>query len=471
MPSPRWGFEMTLGYFLRVLRKRWRIVAAMTVIGIVAAGILSLAAPKIYSANASNFVSIAASDSGESNALYQNSQFAMTRVESYPEVAMSPDVLQPVIDDLGLDLTVAELREQLTVVNPPSTVLIDVTAKNEDPEVAADVANSVSENLAKMIETLEQPRAGGTSPVKVSNAVPAGVPRAPTSPKTMMNLALGLVCGLTLGIFGAILRERFDTTIKTTEDLRALTGAAPLGVIRNDPTFKQNSLIALTQQGATVEDLRSVRTNLKFIDVDAPPRQLVISSAIAGEGKSVLTSNLAITLAHSQLRVCLVEADLRRPRATKYLGIEPGIGLSDVVVGQYTLDQALVEWHRGLLTVLPAGDAPPDPTHLLGSQATAQVLRELRSRFDLVLIDAPPLLPVSDAAILGALSDGVILIANFGRVRRDQIDLAANSLGSVGAQLVGTILNRAPMEQREAQYGPEYDIEPPHIPKHGLTSA
>jgi len=454
---------MTLSGYARVLRKRWRTVVTVALLCVLAAFGITALLPKSYVAQSTSFVSIAGAPStakaSAPDTLYQNSQFALNQVSSYPEIVTSPAVLQPVIDDLDLDTTVRELKAHVTATNPVDTVLLNIQATSSSPERARAIANSVAQHLGSLVETLETPRRGGASPVKVTTAVPAGLPLTPASPRPALNLALGLLLGVALGALVAAVRERLDTTVKSPDDLQDITGASPLGAIRNDAVAKQNPLLLTSARRATVEEFRSIRTSLRYVDVDKPPSQIVISSAIVGEGKSVLACNIAMIMAQGQMRVCLVEADLRRPQVSSNLGIDGSVGLTEVVAGEVDLDEVLVNWNRGTLTVLPAGATPPDPSHLLGSHAMNEVLERLRAAFDVVIIDAPPVLPVSDAAILGAMSDGVILVARHGRVTREQVRHALESLDAVNARLIGTVLNAVPAKTRESRYGPAYGYQ------------
>jgi capsular exopolysaccharide synthesis family protein len=449
-----------LHHYLQILRKRWITVVVVTVLCVLAAGIVSALTPATYAAHATSFVSV--TDAGSaSTSIAQSSQFAQSRVESYPEVVHSPKVLQPVIDDLGLDMTVQELDRKVTAVNPTNTVNLQVTATDHDPKLARDIANGVADNMALVIPELEKPTNGQDTPVKVTVTVPANTPMHPVSPRKALNLALGLVIGLALGIVGALIREATDTTVRSGSELYDLTGLSTLGSVRYDSSFRTQPLVAMQQRGFGVEDFRTIRTTLQFVNVDAPPRQIVVSSAIAAEGKSFTAVNLAITMAQADLTVCLVEADLRRPRAVGYLGLDGSLGLSDVVAGHYALDDALVEWNRGQVTVLPAGTTPPDPGQLLGSNAMEEVFTELRSRFDRVIIDAPPLLPVSDAVVLGGISDGVIVVARYRHVRREQFAMAIDNLRSANATVLGTILTQVPGKLHQARYGDDYDYAHP----------
>jgi capsular exopolysaccharide synthesis family protein len=443
---------VTLRAYLHILLKRWRMVLLGTVVGLGAAGLFSYLATPVYAANATAFVAISSAGTGADASLYQSSQFAMQRVKSYTEVVKSPDVLQPVIDELDLPMTVRDLRRVVAANNPVDTVLIQITASDRSPARARDIANAVSDQLGVVIERLETPREGGQAPVKVTTTVPSQTPQFPTSPRIPLNLALGLLAGLALGVVVAVVREQQDTTVKGGE-VEELTGHAPLALIGVNPQAKTHALITMRGHGRAVEEFRSLRTTLQFVDVDQPPKVIVITSALAAEGKTTTACNLAISLAQSSLKVCLVEADLRRPMASTMMGIDGSIGLSNVVAGQLDLADAMLPWHRGLLTILPAGTTPPDPTGLLASNNMASVLASLREDFDYVIIDAPPILPVSDAAVLARGSDGAVLVVRHGKSRREQVSRAVADLESVQARLIGTALTFVPARrQKDLRY-------------------
>lgn len=455
---------LTLSHYLGVLRRRWRIVASVLGFTVVVAAMVTSVMPIVYSAQATAFVSIT-SQRSEADSLYQDSQYALNRVQSYPQLAQGPEILDDVTDDLGLDTSVNQLRDQVTVVNPVDTVVLEVSAESDSPGRAADIANSLADTLGERIQELERPSTAAPSPVRVTTAVPATAPSGPVSPRPALNLALGLLLGLALGTAAALVRDRFDTTIKSSDDIASLAGASTLGLIREDSRFQKQPLVTVEADWDVVEDFRGIRTALRFVDIDRPPRQLVITSAIPDEGKSSFACNLALILAQTAQSVCLVEADLRRPRACDYLGVDEGLGLSDIVAGEVSLDGALVSWGGGELMVIPAGTTPPDPSQILGSKAMDDLLTTLRSRFDHVIIDSPPLLAVSDAAVLGPISDGVVIVARHRLVKREQLSLALERLETVGAHVLGVVLNRVRPKDREARFASYRDDRDPRRPR------
>jgi capsular exopolysaccharide synthesis family protein len=187
-----------------------------------------------------------------------------------------------------------------------------------------------------------------------------------------------------------------------------------------------------------------LRTNLQYVKVDQPPRAVTVTSSVAAEGKSFTACNLALALADAGKRVILVDADLRRPQACAHLGLPASRGLTTVLAGEASLEEVMVATKNRMLSAIPSGPIPPNPSELLGTARMIALLEQLKELADMVVIDSPPLLPVADAAILAHISDGTILVALHGKVRRDQVSRSVEQLDAVGARLLGSVLNRAP---------------------------
>ena len=201
---------------------------------------------------------------------------------------------------------------------------------------------------------------------------------------------MGGLLGLILGAGLVMVWEALDNTVRQLSDIIEITGVNPIGVIGFDQSAKEKPLAALNLRSTRSESFRAIRTNLQFVDVDHQPKVIVVSSALPSEGKTTTVLNLAITFAQAGQRVCLVEADLRKPRVADYLGIDGSVGLTNVLAGQIPLSEALVPWNRGMLQVLPSGPVPPNPSELLASDQMTQLLTYLRGDFDYVLIDGAP---------------------------------------------------------------------------------
>jgi non-specific protein-tyrosine kinase len=350
-------------------------------------------------------------------------------------------------------MTARQLAGRISASAPPDTVLIDISVRDGLPTQAMAIANAVAAQFAQVVGSLESPGRGLPSPVSVTVVRPAELPVAPVLPRSRLNLMLGLVLGLALGIGLALLREVLDTSVKTSEDLCALTGSAALGEIDFDAEVPNQPLVsAHDQRSKRIEAFRVLRTNLRYVDVDNPPRVVVFTSSVVAEGKSTTVCNLGITLAAAGVRVVLLEGDLRRPSIAEYMGLEGSVGLTDVLVGRSKLDQVLQPWGEVPLSVLPSGQIPPNPSELLGSAQMAALLAELRERADIVLVDAPPLLPVTDAAVLACACDGAVLVVRYGRTTREQVNRSLAALRNVDARLLGTVLSMVPSRER-GRYG------------------
>jgi tyrosine-protein kinase len=192
------------------------------------------------------------------------------------------------------------------------------------------------------------------------------------------------------------------------------------------------------------EAFRQLRTNLEYVDLDQAHKLTMVTSALPHEGKTTTACNLAIALAQSGKKVILIEADLRRPKAASYLGMENAVGLTTVLTGQVALELAIQPWRGGLMDFLGSGALPPNPSELLASSKTAAVLTSLSARYDAVILDAAPTLPVADAAVLAAHCHAVLLVARHGWVRAEQIVAAAETIRRVGAPVLGVVLSMVP---------------------------
>jgi capsular exopolysaccharide synthesis family protein len=438
--------------YIRILRKSWILITAMALLGIAAAAGYSLLQTPQYSATSKVFVST--QSGGTVSDLAQGNTFTTQRVQTYADLVTTPVVLLPVIADLGLEVDAGVLGRSITSSAPESTSLIEISVTDADPVLAAELANGTSESLTSVVDNLERPlEEGAVSPVKLTLVQQATVPSTPVSPNVPVNLVLGLLVGLALGIGIGVLREVLDTRIRTERDVKSVTEAAIVGGIAFDPKAVARPLIVQDDpRSPRAESFRSLRTNLQFIGAGSAGHSFVVTSSIESEGKSTTAANLAIALAAAGSRVVLVDGDLRRPKVADYMGIEGGVGLTDVLIGRAELQDVLQPWGRSSVTVLPAGKIPPNPSELLGSPGMEHLVETLAKDFDHVIYDAPPLLPVTDSAILGKLVGGALVVVAAGRTTKHQLEGAVTTLEHVGAPVSGIILTMLPTSGPDA-YG------------------
>lgn len=436
---------MELRHYLRILQRNWILLLVATLVGGAAGfGLSSLQTPR-YEATTRLYVSVR-SDSVGISELAQGTTFARQAVVSFVDVVNSSLVLERVIDELGLDTTPAKLRGAVSASTPLNSVIISVAVMDTDPDAAAAIANSVGANFSDVVvNTLERPEGQSASLVRIETIEPALAPTAAASPSFSLAVSLGAVAGLALGVLFAVGRSVLDTRIRTRHDIESVTDLPVLGGIPYDVAMTKRPLIVQSdRRGPGAEAFRSLRTNLQFIEVDGTARSFVISSAGPGEGKSVTTVNLALALAETGAKVALVDGDLRLPRVAEYMGIEGGAGLTDVLIGRAALADVLQQWGSGRLFVLPSGRIPPNPAELLGSEAMRRTIQALGNSFDYVLIDAPPLLLVTDAAVVSRLTSGALLVAASGSTRKPQFAAAIEKLNTIGSRIFGVVVSKMP---------------------------
>ena len=438
---------------LTALRLRWWLPVGGLILGALAGLGMSLLATPMYTSRTQLFVST--TQTGSATDVYQGSQFSQQRVSSYAQLIAGEELAGRVIDSLGLRTSPEDLQERIRATVVPNSVLLDVSVSDPSPERARDVAGAVGTEFTRMISELERPDGASASPVKVSVVNRASLPDRPSEPRTLRNVALGGLAGLLLGAGLAVARARLDRSVRDADQAAELAKAPVIGTVLQDDALAKAHVIERNLTNRTSEDYRRLRTNLQFLSVDEPPKVIMISSALPAEGKTTLAINLGISLAEAGRRVTVVEADLRRPRVTRYLGMVAGVGLTNVLAGSADLDDVLQTFDH--VTVMGAGPAPPNPGELLASGQMSAVLDKLRGANDFVIIDAPPLLPVADSTGLAPLVDGVLLSVRYGSTRTDQLEQAVATLERVHARTLGVVLNIVPrMAEIAAAYGYGY---------------
>ncbi|MEH3138888.1 MAG: polysaccharide biosynthesis tyrosine autokinase [Mycobacterium kyogaense] len=434
---------MSLQGFIKLLRIRWITVCVVLVASILAAVVISLFTTPLYQASTRLFVSTSAGSSLSD--IYQGNRFSQERVVSYAELLEGETLAQRTIDKLQLDIDAKTLQKRVTANSKLDTVLINVEVLDESPVRARDIANTLSDEFVAMVRELETPGDGSSPDSRVVVEQRASIPDEPVVPNTKRNIAIGVAIGVLLGIGTAVLRDLLDNSVKDRETLESITGSAVVGTIPLDKERQRQPAISFDNDNSSIaEAFRKLRTNLQFLAIDNPPRVIVVTSSMPSEGKSTTAINIALALAEAEHNVVLVDGDMRRPALHKYLDLVGAVGFSTVLSASTSLDDALQETRFSGLTVLTAGSVPPNPSELLGSVSARKLLSELRARFDFVIVDSTPLLAVTDAAILAAGADGVLIMARFGHTKREQLAHAVESLAGVGAPLLGAVFTMMP---------------------------
>jgi capsular exopolysaccharide synthesis family protein len=499
---------------LRLLRRRWKLVAGITAAVFAAAVGLTAFRSPIYAAHATLLIT-PTNETDVFNPQQDQYGAAQRRVATESAVVKSSAVAALVTQQLGE-------APPVTVTGSSDADIITITARNSDPKRATSVANAYANayvdakrtqgiddllaaskqvrdqvnDLQQQIDALdkqvqsapaaerdavsqsvsqrrtallsEQSAFGQTSDqlqVRIALASggasvvgPAVAPTTPVEPRPLRTGALALFVGLLLGICGAFLRENLDDRLRNKEELeRACDGLPVLGVV----TSYENTdalPVTLTQPSSScAESYRTLRTAIQFLGLDRRLRTLQVTSPNLGEGKTTTIANLGVALACAGVNVCIVDCDLRRPRLASLFGVDSTVGFASVLLGRSTLDNALQasEALGPCLRILPAGPIPPNPSELLASPRMQAVVEALAERYDLVLIDSPPTLPVSDALVVSRMADAVLMVASAGSTTRRNMQDALELMRNVSAPVIGSVLNRAKESARE-DYGYGY---------------
>lgn len=507
------GVEPTIRGYLHVLRRgRWW-VAAFSLLGLGISLALSLTATKQYSATAQLLVQ----STGNVNLSAGADQTLITAAEVQTELqlVMSAQVQSDVRKELGSTPGVSAAQVGQTNV-------IAVTAVSPDPALAAKIANtysqafvdwstataisnlSVAENqlnsqikaIGKEIDRMPSSTSAQASALSNQQAVlkgqlaqlqvvgatastglelvtPATVPTSPSSPKPSQDALLGILAGLALGVGAAFLRDSLDDTLTDSRALERVSGAPVLATVPMVPSWRKKTSLVVAAVSDPIsqpaEAYRSLRTSLQFAGEDRPLRTLLVTSPSAGDGKTATVVNLGAVFAQAGAQVVLVSCDLRRPALSQFFAPGENAELSSVLTGEQPLERAVTPvsgveglWMLGTRAVVG------NPTELLASQRMRDVVGELSKRFDLVLIDSPPVLPVADAMILSSYVDAVLLVVAAGQTRRAELRRTVGKLAQASAPVVGTVLNKATAQDEYGYYG---GYQPYVLPTDGAGAA
>lgn len=440
---------ITLMDLFRIVRKHilWGIITFVVVFAAVCA--YTFLVPPTYSATAQVFATYSDSSVQDDNNIsnFSNaSTYISNQIQSYPTLATTEAVLKPVIDDLGLDTTVANLAGQITATNPTNTAFVNITAETGDAKQASDIANSVAESLSNIVEKSLH-ASSKESPVKLSVVQRAAEPVTPSSPNVALYLAVGLVAGLILGVFATLIRDLMATRVKESRDLQDIINAPIMGRIPTDESLQERGkpLIISNPSGRITEEFRRIRTNLSFTSKveGSDARMIVISSVEPSEGKTTVSVNVAVALAENGAKVLLIDADLRHPSVADHIGLEGGAGLTHVLSDQATVKDAVQRYWKPNLHILPAGPKPLNASMLLNSKTMSKLLDTALHTYDYVIVDTAPLVVADDAAVFGAKGNGIVLVSGCDVTMKRDLKEIAVQLDNLNVPVMGFVFNFA----------------------------
>lgn len=441
-----------------VVQRRWWVI----VIGIGVGALVGLAASLMTTPKYQSEAVLYATSATDTNAqsAYQGSLASQQRMVSYAELAQSDVILTRAIEDGGLPLTVSEARSQISVTSKPGTVLLTIAAVNPSSDEAARLANAVANSMVGYVESLERPIDGGRPVASLTVITPAAPTNDVVSPNTLFNIALGVLGGLLFAAALMVAFYRLDTRVRNEEDLTSAGLGPVLATVPSSNELDWDRTADFAGGASpTAEAYRRLRTNLKFVAVGIDRPRILVTSPAPGDGKTTTAVNLSLALAELGRSVILVGADLRKPGLGSRVSVNSAIGLSDYLRGDAEIQDVVQPSGFRNLDVLASGPIPPNAGELLASEQAGRGFAELAERYDHVIVDTPPVLPVADAVAVGQWMDGVLLVARSGRTTRPQLEQVLNQLALARLKVLGCVLNDASLRDTEysyAYYGSEH---------------
>lgn len=427
---------MTVLDFFVMTRRGWKAIALLIIVGALAGAAYGFFAPKTYQAQSTGFIA------AQGTTVFAGSDAATSKAGSYLPLINSRQVREAIAKETNVDA--GRLDGSLNANLVSGSTLIQVTATSESPKNAQQLANGALRALATVVGDIETKTQNDGAAIKIVPMDDAVVPTSPVSPNLKLAVGLGAVAGLVLAYIWLLLRRALDVRVRVDTDLRELVGT---GVLARVPKLGRNGTPEGDSRAETIasEAFRQLRTGLRFSSVDNEVRVIMITSASQGEGKSMTAASLARVIAESGQPTLLIDGDLRRPKVARNFGIDGTVGLSEVLSGQVPVRSVIKPTDDQNLYVLPSGGTPPNPSEMLGSVALHDLLREFRKDF-FIIIDAPPVLPVTDATVVSTLVDGVVLVLAVGQTRKAAGAAARAQLDQVHARMLGAVLNLVPLK-------------------------
>ncbi|MDW7730602.1 MAG: polysaccharide biosynthesis tyrosine autokinase [Bacillota bacterium] len=426
--------EMDLYQIWQVIIKRWKLLVVLPLLAALISAVISLfVITPLYQASTTLMVTRPV----DTSQIYlQDIQVSRQLVGTYREIVHSRRVLDIVIANRSLPYGTEVLRSLVEVQSVRDTELINVMVTHPEPVMAKEIANEIARVFMLEITDIMQIE-------NVSVVDEAVEPGRPVSPRVSMNILIAFVLGLMGTFFLIFVLEFLDKTVKDPVETQAMLGLPVIGMM---PVIEGDELAAMVNpRSPAAEAFRTLRTNIQYSSIDKQVKKILISGANPACGKSTVSANLAAVLAQGSGRVLIIDADLRRPIQHKIFNVEVEPGLSSLIFNEnISLSQALHKTDYDNLLVLPCGPIPPYPSEMLASERMKKLIAQFSEEFDYIIFDSPPIIAVTDAAILSNLTDGTLLVLDYGRVRKDEAVEAYEKLKRVQANVIGAIINAVP---------------------------
>lgn len=489
------------------------LIALITILASVVAYIISIRTTPVFRASSRVLVDVPSYNMNEYTALVTSQQLTQT----YSELMTKTSVLINLIDQLGLNINADVLSKMITVEELPGTQIIRITVESTDPRATAIIANTIVDVFSQELQEMQSGRyatsksnletqlqdvqneidtltiqlqgqasetdanqlgarlaeykqifsslLGSYEQIRLAEAQrlasvvvieSAPIPTNPIKPRTNMNLAVGSISGFLLSMISVFVFEALDDKINTPDDVKEHIKLPVLGIIDAYAQDNGGQIIAATQpRSPTAEEFRGLRTNLNYAAVDRTLKSLLITSAEPGEGKTSIVVNLAIVFAQSGLNTFLMDCDLRRPALHERLSLSNRIGLTSLIFNEKpNLSESVWQSPYENLQVITSGNLPPNPSEVLASTRMRETLQQIKDQADIVIIDTPPIMAVSDALVLAPQVDGVLIVIQPGKTKIKTVKNIVEQLRRANANLLGVVIKF--MDGRRHHYARRY---------------
>ncbi len=432
--------------FLEIAKKRKLIIILGVLVCFLSALVVTAYTTPTYEATAQLLVSQgqAAPRDQSSGESYQAVLLSERLTKTFSQMIVGRSLAEKVMEKLKSPLSPESLMTKVSAEPVRDTQIIRITVTDTDPVRAKNLADTYAEEFIKMVNK----SIPSSALINLSMVEPATVPPSPVSPKPVLNAVLGFLIGIMASVGFAFLLEQLDITVKEPDEIEQLTGLRSLG---NIPDVKK-PLLLNNNNSMVSEACRSIRTNLQYLNFDRSIKTFMVTSPSMGEGKTTVSSNLAIVLAQAGFNVLVIDCDLRKPSIGKLFDQSDAAGLSNVLIGAARADYVILPTDIDGLSIIASGPTPPNPADLLNSAGMDELLSSLEKNYDLIILDSPPTLSMADAPILASKADAVLMVTNFGKTKKSALVAAEDVLNKVGARLIGFAINKVQVSRSNSYY-------------------
>ena len=447
--------ELNISYLIDILKKWFFFILLLVIIGVGGAYIYNTGAEVKYQ----SFTTLYIEPSVNSSIVdYQGILTNQKMVKTYSTIIKSRRVVNSVIEKMDLSYTYDEVLDMLTVSNDSDTQIITITIKHKDNKLASDIANCFADTL---IEDLKKEM--DIRNIKVIDE--AIISDKEVEPRRNVNYAIGGAVGAMVGVAISFLISALDNKIKTHDDVKKYLKIKTLGIIPLNSQDKKKkyhkiggNLIKIIDEPDSVisESIRMIRTNLDFADL----KIINVTSTTPSEGKSEFITNLACSFAMIDKKVLLIDCDMRKPKIHRNFGVVRDKGLSDCLLSKFVSYKDVIQKfdrNNVSIDILAAGSLVYNPSELINSANFLSLLNSLRSSYDIILIDCPPIANLTDGILVSKLADGTIYVIESDKVDKEIIISSIEELKDNNATLLGAVLTKVDIKKQKAKYGYKYD--------------